>query len=45
MEPADLGYHQPGKYVGKTDPLIARTATPEYAEQLRQRFDSVQTDR
>jgi len=27
IEPADLGYHQPGKYIGKADPLIARTTT------------------
>jgi len=37
--------HSPGVYKGKTDDLIALSATSEHEKKLRERFTEVQTDR
>jgi len=36
--------HEPGVYKGKTDPLLAANASAR-AEQLKARFQGIQTDR
>ena len=38
-DPRDVTMHAPGEYSGKTDPLLALEATPEYEKQLEKRFD------
>ena len=37
--------HKPGVYKGVTDPLLAKQQKPETAEKLKERFNTVQTDR
>lgn len=37
--------HEPGKYKGATDPLLAQMKTPQLQEQLDQRFKTGQHDR
>jgi len=44
-ESPDIAVHEPGKYKGTTDPLLAKERTPQQQETLRQRFDLGQTDR
>ena len=43
-ESGDAVVHQPGVYMGKTDPLLAANAKTR-AEQLKARFQGIQTDR
>lgn len=40
---ATVQLHEPGKYLGPTDPLAKKGATDE--EALKKRFASIQTDR
>ena len=44
-ESPNIAVHEPGKYKGTTDPLLAKERTPQQQETLRQRFDLGQTDR
>lgn len=44
-ESPKIAVHEPGKYKGSTDPLLAKERTPQQQETLRQRFDLGQTDR
>ena len=44
-ESPNIAVHEPGKYKGSTDPLLAKERTPQQQETLRQRFDLGQTDR
>ncbi len=37
--------HQPGRYLGKKDPLLEIAGSPELASQLADRLRSTQTDR
>lgn len=37
--------HQPGRYMGKRDPLLEQSGSPELANQLAERLERVQTDR
>jgi hypothetical protein len=38
-------FFEPGKYQGRTDPLLALEATPEQQQKLEQRLRTVQMDR
>lgn len=42
---ADVSLHQPGKYTGKTDPLLAKLKNPDMQKKLQERFKTGQTDR
>jgi hypothetical protein len=44
-ELSGIELHQPGRYLGKDDPLLERAGTPELANQLAERLQSTQTDR
>jgi hypothetical protein len=44
-EKVGVSLHSPGVYKGKTDDLIALSATSEHEKKLRKRFTEVQTDR
>jgi hypothetical protein len=44
-ENVGVSLHSPGVYKGKTDDLIALSATSEHEKKLRERFLKVQTDR
>jgi hypothetical protein len=44
-KPPAWDYHESGKYLGKLDPLVTQSATPEHAKRLQERFASVQMDR
>lgn len=44
-ESPDVTNFEPGVYKGKPDPLVEKSRSDEYEEQLRERFASVQTDR
>ena len=44
-ESPNIAVHEPGKYKGATDPLLAKERTPQQQEMLHQRFDLGQTDR
>lgn len=37
--------YEPGVYKGDTDPLLEKQASAEHQERLRERFETVQTDR
>jgi hypothetical protein len=37
--------HEPGKYVGKSDPLLDQTGTPEHQARLAERFGLAAPDR
>ena len=37
--------HEPGKYKGPTDPLLAKLKTPDWQTKLNERFKLSQTDR
>ncbi|HSN70055.1 MAG TPA: hypothetical protein VLT59_01040 [Steroidobacteraceae bacterium] len=37
--------YEPGVYKGEEDPLLAKQASDEHQERLRERFQAVQTDR
>lgn len=37
--------HEPGRYLGKLDPLLEQSGSPELANQLAERLERVQTDR
>lgn len=37
--------HEPGRYLGKPDPLLEQSGSPELANQLAERLERVQTDR
>ncbi len=37
--------HEPGKYKGTRDPLLAKHARPEQKQRLIERFNLVQVDR
>jgi hypothetical protein len=40
-----VNLHEPGAYKGQVDPLVKKSATAQFDEQLEQRFKMVQTDR
>jgi hypothetical protein len=44
-ESPNIAVHEPGKYKGSTDPLLAKERMPQQQETLRQRFEVGQTDR
>ena len=44
-ESTTVELHEPGEYLGKTDPLLQVAGTREQAEKLRERVLMVQTDR
>lgn len=41
----DITLHEPGKYKGPTDPLLAKVKSPELRGKLTDRFKLSQTDR
>lgn len=41
----NVSLHEPGKYEGRTDPLLAKLKTPDLQAKLQQRFKLSQTDR
>lgn len=41
----NVSLHEPGKYEGRTDPLLAKLKTPALQAKLQQRFKLSQTDR
>jgi hypothetical protein len=43
--PVDITYHEPGRYKGARDPLLARERSPEQLELLAERFKTGQADR
>ena len=44
-EKPQVTFFEPGKYQGRTDPLLALEATPEQQQKLEQRLRTVQMDR
>ncbi|MDX1604723.1 MAG: hypothetical protein R3202_00950 [Candidatus Competibacterales bacterium] len=40
-----IDLHEPGQYMGKTDPLLQKSGTEQLANQLADRLQQVQTDR
>lgn len=44
-EPLNVELHEPGKYVGKHDPLLDQSGTPEHRARLAERFERAATDR
>lgn len=44
-EPPGIQLHEPGEYLGKTDPFLEKSGTPELENQLADRLRRVQTDR
>ncbi|MDX1653766.1 MAG: hypothetical protein R3310_01005 [Candidatus Competibacteraceae bacterium] len=44
-DPNDVTLHEPGVYKGQRDELVAKEASAQRQEQLRERFHQVQTDR
>lgn len=44
-ESPDATNYEPGVYKGKSDPLLAKQKKEARKEALRQRFETVQTDR
>jgi hypothetical protein len=43
--PVDIAYHEPARYKGPADPLLARERSPEQQVLLLERFQTGQTDR
>jgi hypothetical protein len=43
--PLAVELHEPGKYVGKSDPLLDQTGTPEHQSRIAERFEMAATDR
>lgn len=41
----NITLHEPGKYKGPQDPLLAKLKTPDWQGKLQQRFKLSQTDR
>lgn len=44
-EPLNVELHEPGKYVGKTDPLLDQSGTSEHQARIAERFERAATDR
>ena len=44
-ESPDVSLHEPGQYLGKTDPLVEKMKSEDFRRQLVDRFKEVQTDR
>ncbi len=44
-EKAKVSIHEPGKYQGKTDPLLAKTKGGANDEAIKKRCAMIQTDR
>lgn len=41
----DVDLHKPGQYMGKHDPLLDKSANPQFQRRLAARLERVQTDR
>lgn len=44
-ESPDATVYEPGEYKGKHDPLLEKQTQTEQKDRLRERFNTVQTDR
>lgn len=44
-ESPGIAIHEPGVYKGKTDPLLAKQRSDAQQQELKKRFELVQTDR
>ena len=45
LEEPEVEIHEPGQYIGVRDPLLDKSGTPEFRQQLANRLNQVQTDR
>lgn len=44
-EATEVTVYEPGVYKGPTDPLLSKTDSAEYRQEMRARFERGQTDR